>query len=170
MGKRYDRSQPYPLSCLALWQCLLIIVGFLQSWSLSLAILNLCLISAIMALGVNIQWGYAGLVNFGVMGFSAVGRSDGCIDFLSHRSRSHGKRAAWHVLLSTLLTLVAIAACVAAYRNAYAAGRNRQIGLAAMLVISFFGIRAVFYDPAVKQLKAPIRPLRVSSAGLACPS
>ena len=37
----------------------------------SLTILNLCLISAIMALGVNIQWGYAGLFNVGVMGFAA---------------------------------------------------------------------------------------------------
>ena len=38
-----------------------------------LAIVNLCLISSIMTLGVNIQWGYAGLVNFGMMGFTALG-------------------------------------------------------------------------------------------------
>jgi len=31
------------------------------------------LISAIMALGVNIQWGYAGLFNVGIMGFAALG-------------------------------------------------------------------------------------------------
>ena len=30
-------------------------------------------ISAIMAFGVNIQWGYAGLFNVGVMGFAALG-------------------------------------------------------------------------------------------------
>ncbi|MDH3467421.1 MAG: branched-chain amino acid ABC transporter permease, partial [Gammaproteobacteria bacterium] len=40
---------------------LLLVVGFGQSWSVALAIVNLCLISSIMALGVNIQWGYAGL-------------------------------------------------------------------------------------------------------------
>ena len=40
---------------------------------MALAILNLCLISAIMALGVNIQWGYAGLFNTGIMGFAALG-------------------------------------------------------------------------------------------------
>ena len=39
---------------------LLVIVGVFQSWNLSITIINLCLISAIMALGVNIQWGYAG--------------------------------------------------------------------------------------------------------------
>jgi hypothetical protein len=52
---------------------LLLFVGFFQSWTLSLTIVNLCLISAIMALGVNIQWGYAGLLNVGVMGFAALG-------------------------------------------------------------------------------------------------
>jgi branched-chain amino acid transport system permease protein len=58
------------LSAMAL---LLVIVGVFQSWSLSLAILNLCIISAVMALGVNMQWGYAGLFNAGIMGFAALG-------------------------------------------------------------------------------------------------
>ena len=40
---------------------------------MALTILNLCLISAVMSLGVNIQWGYAGLFNAGVMGFAALG-------------------------------------------------------------------------------------------------
>ena len=52
---------------------LLIIVGILQSWGVAFSILNLCLISAIMSMGVNIQWGFAGLINFGVMGFLAIG-------------------------------------------------------------------------------------------------
>ena len=52
---------------------LLVIVGVFQSWNLSITIINLCLISAIMALGVNIQWGYAGIFNVGIMGFAALG-------------------------------------------------------------------------------------------------
>ncbi|MDB2528635.1 branched-chain amino acid ABC transporter permease [Alphaproteobacteria bacterium] len=52
---------------------LLIIVGIVQSWNVAFSILNMCLISAIMALGVNIQWGYAGLFNVGIMGFAALG-------------------------------------------------------------------------------------------------
>ena len=52
---------------------LLLIVGILQSWGVAFSILNLCLISAIMSMGVNIQWGFAGLINFGVMGFLAIG-------------------------------------------------------------------------------------------------
>ena len=52
---------------------LLLIVGFVQSWNVALLILNMCIISAIMALGVNLQWGYAGLFNAGIMGFIIVG-------------------------------------------------------------------------------------------------
>ena len=51
----------------------LLFVGLNQSWALVLGIVNLSLISAIMALGVNIQWGYAGLFNVGIMGFAALG-------------------------------------------------------------------------------------------------
>ena len=52
---------------------ILLFVGLNQSWALALGIINLSLISAIMALGVNIQWGYAGLFNVGIMGFAALG-------------------------------------------------------------------------------------------------
>ena len=52
---------------------LFIFVGFIQGWSVSLVILNMCIISAIMTMGVNISWGYAGVINFGVMGFLAMG-------------------------------------------------------------------------------------------------
>ncbi|WP_209427475.1 branched-chain amino acid ABC transporter permease [Pararhodobacter sp. SW119] len=51
----------------------LALTGMYQSWVLALTILNMSLISAVMALGVNIQWGYAGLFNVGVMGFTAFG-------------------------------------------------------------------------------------------------
>ena len=52
---------------------LIILVGFLQSWNMALSILCLCLISAVMTMGANIQWGYAGLINFGIMGYTALG-------------------------------------------------------------------------------------------------
>ncbi len=52
---------------------LFLATGFWFSWNLALTILNMSLISAIMAMGVNIQWGYAGLFNVGIMGFVALG-------------------------------------------------------------------------------------------------
>ncbi len=59
--------------CFAIMGLVLLFVGLNQSWALVLGIVNLSLISAIMALGVNIQWGYAGLMNVGIMGFAALG-------------------------------------------------------------------------------------------------
>ena len=47
---------------------LLCLVGVVQSWNVTFSLLNMCLISAIMALGLNIQWGYAGLFNVGEIG------------------------------------------------------------------------------------------------------
>jgi len=52
---------------------LIFLVGIFQSWGFALSILNLCLISAVMTMGANIQWGYAGLINFGIMGYAALG-------------------------------------------------------------------------------------------------
>ena len=57
----------------ALVAVLFVGTGMLQSWNTALTVLNMGLISAIMALGVNMQWGYAGLFNVGVMGFVALG-------------------------------------------------------------------------------------------------
>ena len=49
---------------------LLVSVGLGQSWNVMLAIFNLCLISAVMSLGLNIQWGYAGLFNAGAVSYT----------------------------------------------------------------------------------------------------
>ena len=48
------------IAVFALMGILLAVVGMVQSWNVAFNILNLCVISAIMTLGVNMQWGYAG--------------------------------------------------------------------------------------------------------------
>lgn len=63
--------QPWLL--ITIMAALLALTGFAQSWLFALTIIQLCMISAIMALGVNVQWGYAGLFNAGTMGFAALG-------------------------------------------------------------------------------------------------
>lgn len=52
---------------------LFVLTGLMQTWALALTIFNMAIVSAVMALGVNIQWGYAGLFNVGIMGFVALG-------------------------------------------------------------------------------------------------
>ena len=55
------------ITAYAIMIALIILVGIFQSWNVALAILNFCLISAVMTMGANIQWGYAGLINFGII-------------------------------------------------------------------------------------------------------
>ncbi len=129
---------------------LLALVGFMQSWSLALAILNLCLISAVMSLGVNIQWGYAGLFNVGVMGFAALGGLAGVL------VSTPPVTAAWAaggagILKSGGVALMTIAAVWFVMRR----WRPPFKGVVAALVIAvgFFAARAVF-DPAVEAIEA----------------
>ena len=61
------------ITAYAIMIVLIILVGVFQSWSVALSILNFCLVSAVMTMGANIQWGYAGLINFGIMGYTALG-------------------------------------------------------------------------------------------------
>ena len=61
------------ISAYLIMTILIILVGIFQSWSIALSILCFCLISAVMTIGANIQWGYAGLINFGIMGYTALG-------------------------------------------------------------------------------------------------
>ena len=56
------------IAAYSIMMVLIILVGIFQSWNVALSIFNLCLISAVMTMGANIQWGYAGLINFGIMG------------------------------------------------------------------------------------------------------
>ena len=66
-----DSTRTYGLFGLVV--VLILATGFLQSWNSALLILNMGFISAIMALWVNLQWGFAGLFNVGIMGFAALG-------------------------------------------------------------------------------------------------
>ncbi|MEL7430314.1 MAG: branched-chain amino acid ABC transporter permease, partial [Pseudomonadota bacterium] len=122
---------------------LFIFTGVWQSWSLSLAILNLCLISAIMALGVNIQWGYAGLLNVGVMGFAALGGLAGIL------VASPPVPGAWEagglgILLAGLSMMITIAAISVIYFRTK--GSMRFWSILVVGIVGYFIARA-FFDP-----------------------
>ncbi len=129
---------------------MLVAVGLLQSWNLSLAILNLCLISAIMSLGVNIQWGYAGLFNVGIMGFSALGGVAAVLVSVPPVSQ------AWNVgglaIIKALITLVICTAFIIFTRRILH-GRKR---LFATIILSILGyvVARDFYGPGVALIEA----------------
>lgn len=139
---------------------LLVAVGIFQSWNVSLAILNLCLISAVMALGVNIQWGYAGLFNVGIMGFAALG---GLAAVLTSMPPVAGAWAAGGagIALSLAALLVTVAAVVLVRRRV--AGRWRTAATFVTAAAGFLIIRAVL-DPAVEAIEA-FNPARTGYLG-----
>ena len=62
-----------PLLLFAVGIAALMAIGVFQSWTLSLTVLNYCTISAVFAIGANVQWGYGGILNFAGAGFAALG-------------------------------------------------------------------------------------------------
>ncbi|MEO1001085.1 MAG: branched-chain amino acid ABC transporter permease [Pseudomonadota bacterium] len=128
----------------------LVAVGMFQSWNVSLAILNLCLISAIMALGVNMQWGYAGLFNVGIMGFAAVGGVAAVL--VSQPPVGEAWRAGG---LGVALAGLGVAATVVAavfLRRALPRGRRRGL-LTAVVVLLGYGLTRWFYGPATAAIE-----------------
>ena len=140
--------------------------GMLQSWNSALGILNMALISAIMALGVNMQWGYAGLFNVGVMGFVALG---GLAVVLTSAPPVPGAFAAggWGVLGALVLGAATIAAAIQVWRR-LPKGAVRTLALLAVLVVGFVAFRAVF-DPAVAAIEAINPALFGNIGGLGLP-
>jgi branched-chain amino acid transport system permease protein len=122
---------------------LIVITGFQQSWSTALLILNMGLVSAIMALGVNLQWGFAGLFNVGIMGFVALGGLAVVLVSEPPVAGAWGLGGAWRILAGLVLGALTVAAAVAAYKH-MPKGRNRGFAVLAILVIGFFVYRWVF--------------------------
>ncbi|MDE0276059.1 MAG: branched-chain amino acid ABC transporter permease [Defluviicoccus sp.] len=129
----------------------LLAVGMGQSWSVSLAVFNLCLISAVMALGVNIQWGYAGLFNVGTMAFAALG---GLAAVLVSQPPVHDAMAAGGAGLLAAVAMTCLAAgSVWLACRLLPRGRPRALGIAAAAVAGYFAV-AAFFDPAVEAIEA----------------
>ncbi|MCP3688927.1 MAG: branched-chain amino acid ABC transporter permease [Gammaproteobacteria bacterium] len=130
---------------------LLIIIGFAQSWSVALGIFNLCLISAVMALGVNVQWGYAGLLNVGVMGFAALGGVAAVL--VSQAPVTAAWEAGWaKLLLAAIFFLATIIAATLCYKKMLA-GRPRTLSMIIIITLGLFLTR-YWLDPAVEAIEA----------------
>ena len=136
-------------------------VGFQQSWNSALLIVAMGLISAIMALGVNLQWGFAGLFNVGIMGFVALG---GLAAVLIGMPPTEGAFATggWGVLAALALGAATIISAIYAYGR-MAPGLGRTLVIVAILVVGFFVFRGVL-DPAVERIE-DINPAQTGYLG-----
>jgi branched-chain amino acid transport system permease protein len=129
---------------------LLIAVGFAQSWNVALGILGLCLISAIMSLGVNIQWGYAGLFNVGIMGFAALGGMTAMLVSMPPVAQAWSSGGIGIGL--TLLSLVATVVAVVVVRR-IVPFRWKLWATVLTVILGLILIRSV-YDPAVERIES----------------
>jgi len=141
---------------------LLIIVGVLQSWNVAFSILNMCLISAIMALGVNIQWGYAGLFNVGVMGFAALGGLAGVVVSMPPVD------AAWAagglgIIMGLATGIATLIAGMMVWRRGQSWGRWRYAATAAIVISGYILMRSLA-DPSVAAIEA-VDPARTGYLG-----
>ncbi|MDB4169108.1 branched-chain amino acid ABC transporter permease [Planktomarina sp.] len=131
--------------------CLILGTGFVQSWNTALFILNMGLVSAIMALGVNLQWGFAGLFNVGIMGFVALGGLAAVLISMPPTTEAWAA-GGLQVLLGLILGAATVTGAILVQTRT-AAGRTRNLTTIAILIGGFFIFRAVF-DGGVAAVEA----------------
>ena len=123
---------------------------FAGSWNTTLGILNVGLISAITALGVNMQWGYAGLFNTGVVGFVALGGLAPVLISTAPVAAVWTTGGAYRLIAGLIFGIAVMALAVAV--NGRTKGRMRVLAMLAVLIGGFFLYRAII-DPAIEVIE-----------------
>lgn len=137
--------------CFSIMTVLLLAVGFGQSWNVMLAIFNLCLISAIMSMGLNMQWGYAGLFNAGVMASTAVGGLAAVlISYSPVRKAWDAGGTELGIAFAALVVTIVLGLLV---WKRMRPGRARSLSLTAVVLVGYGFIR-FFYEGASSSIEA----------------
>ena len=140
---------------------LIILVGIFQSWNVALSIFNLCLISAVMTMGANIQWGYAGLINFGIMGYAALGGLAAVlisVDPVQEAWRAGG----FDILMCLWLIIVMVLAIRFILKN-FEKSKFRTYGIAAIIVAGIIIIR-ITAEPGIEAIES-VNPAKTGFLG-----
>ncbi|OUS21835.1 branched-chain amino acid ABC transporter permease [Rhodobacterales bacterium 59_46_T64] len=125
--------------------------GFLQSWNSALLIVNMGLVSAVMALGVNLQWGFAGLFNVGVVGFLALGGLATVLTSMPPVAEAWSA-GGLRILAGLALGAATLTLAVITFKH-MPKSRTRTVALLVILVGGFFLFRFVF-DGGVAAVEA----------------
>lgn len=143
---------------------LIVLTGIMQSWNLALQVLNMGLISAIMALGVNLQWGFAGLFNVGVMGFVALGGLAVALTAMPPVAEAWAV-GGWRILLALAVGAATIAGAIWVWSTKHAA---RGWIMAAVILLGAVVFRMLF-DPARDAVESVNPALQGNLGGLGLP-
>jgi len=141
---------------------LLAAVGFMQSWSLALAIVNLCIISAVMSLGVNMQWGYAGLFNAGVMGFAALGGLAAIVVAMPPVYETW-EAGGTGMAITALIVVLTIIASVFSWRQLKGNPAVAGLAIAVIVILGYFVGRS-FFLPATAAIEL-VEPAKTGYLG-----
>ncbi|NVK31008.1 MAG: branched-chain amino acid ABC transporter permease, partial [Gammaproteobacteria bacterium] len=146
------QSRLSPPVLFGIMAAMIIAVGVMQSWSVAFSLINLCLISAIMALGVNIQWGYAGLFNVGVMGFAALGGVS--VILVSMPPVAEAVQAGGGAIMAgALIILATVIAAAFTWKAVKHNKRSRYWVMSLVIAIGYFVMRYVV-DPGTDAIEA----------------
>ena len=140
---------------------LIILVGVFQSWSLALTILNYCLISAVMTIGANIQWGYAGLINFGIMGYTALGGL--AVVLVSVAPVPEAWSAGGFNMIMSLILILGIVLVVKYILKKYKNLKYRNYLIALVIVLGIILIRIVA-SPGIEAIES-VNPAKTGFLG-----
>ena len=140
---------------------LIILVGIFQSWNVALSIFNLCLISAVMTMGANIQWGYAGLINFGIMGYAALGGLAAVL--ISVDPVQEAWRAGGFDILMCLWLIIVMVLAIRFILKHFEKSKFRTYGIAAIIVSGIIIIR-VTAEPGIEAIEG-VNPAKTGFLG-----
>ncbi|MDA9653902.1 branched-chain amino acid ABC transporter permease [Candidatus Pelagibacter sp.] len=149
------------ISAYSIMMGLIILVGIFQSWNVALSIFNLCLISAVMTMGANIQWGYAGLINFGIMGYTALGGLAAVlvsVDPVQEAWRVGG----FDILMCLWLIIIMIISIRFILKN-FEKSNLRTYSIAAIIIVGIIIIR-ITAEPGIEAIEA-VNPAQTGFLG-----
>ena len=140
---------------------LIVIVGIFQSWNIALSIFNLCLISAVMTMGANIQWGYAGLINFGIMGYAALGGLAAVL--ISVDPIQEAWRVGGFDILMSLWLIIAMIFVIRFIIKNFQKSKLRTYGIASIIIAGVIIIR-ITAEPGIEAIEA-VNPAKTGFLG-----
>jgi len=140
---------------------LIVLVGIFQSWNVALSIFNLCLISAVMTMGANIQWGYAGLINFGIMCYTALGGLAAVL--ISVDPVQEAWRAGGFDILMCLWLIIVMVLAIRFILKHFEKSKFRTYGIAAIIVAGIVIIR-ITAEPGIEAIEG-VNPAKTGFLG-----
>ena len=139
------------IAAYSIMMALILMVGIFQSWNIALSIFNLCLISAVMTMGANIQWGYAGLINFGIMGYTALGGLAAVL--ISVDPVQDAWRAGGFDILMSLWLIVVMVLVIRFILKRFEKSKIRTYSIAAIIISGILLIR-FSAEPGIEAIEA----------------